>query len=181
MAQARMVRRRASTPTTGWTLVEMLVALSVFATLLALAVPAWQALNARQRQQSAASRIESHVAMARSTAISRNARVTMSPLQPGDWAGGWRLHVDDNTSGTWDDGEALLAHAEPLSGVAASAEGPLGRYLSFDASGAPVQMNGAFLAGTWVLCSARDQPAVRLVLSASGRVRREQEPLAVCP
>lgn len=180
MVQTRMGQRRASTSPTGWTLVEMLVALSVFATLLALAVPAWQALNARQRQQAAASRIESHVAMARSTAISRNARVTMSPLEPGDWAGGWRLHLDDNTSGSWDAGEALLAHAEPLSGVAASAEGPLGRYLSFDASGAPVQMNGAFLAGTWVLCSGRDQPAVRLVLSASGRVRRDEQ-IGACP
>lgn len=174
MVQTRMGQRRASTSPTGWTLVEMLVALSVFATLLGLAVPAWQALNARQRQQAAASRIESHVAMARSTAISRNARVTMSPLQPGNWAGGWRLHVDDNTSGTWDDGEALLVQAEPLPGVAARADGPLGRYLSFDASGAPVQVNGAFLAGTWVLCTQRDQPALQLVLSASGRLRRAQ-------
>lgn len=179
MSQQLKARRHAVRFCRGWTLVEALVALSIFGVLVAQAVPSMRQLMARQRQQVVASQLEAHLAMARSSALTRGERVTLSPIAE-SWSGGWRIHMDDNATGAWEEGELVLAHGAAAEGVSITANGPMRRYVSYDPNGLPIQANGAFMAGTWRVCAAGVQTAKRLVLSATGRVRREEGEDAAC-
>lgn len=179
MSQQGEARRLAARSCRGWTLVEALVGLSIFGVLITQAVPGMRQLVAKQRQNAVASQLEAHLAMARSSSLSRGARVTVSPLA-NSWSGGWRIHLDENANGAWDDGEEVIAQASVADGVSVSANGPMSRYISYAPNGQPVQANGAFMAGTWRICSAGVPTAKRLIMSATGRIRREEGGDTVC-
>lgn|SRR5574341_652414 len=174
--RARCVAAR---PCRGWTLVEALTALAILVIVVAQAVPSMRQLIARQRQQAASSQLQAHLALTRSAALAGGVRVTMSPLGD-DWNSGWRIYRDGNASGAWDEGEVVLAQQAAVREVKIAANGPLRRYVTYDPDGAPVQINGAFLAGTWRVCAPGASVADRLVLSASGRVRHEAEQGGEC-
>jgi type IV fimbrial biogenesis protein FimT len=71
----------------GFTLVEMVTALSVLGLLAMAAVPMFRELAASQRVQTAASDLQTSLLRARSEAIKQNTVVTMMPV--GTWKGGW--------------------------------------------------------------------------------------------
>lgn len=179
MSQQVGARHSAARSCRGWTLVEALVGLSIFGLLLAQAVPGMRHIVAKQRQEIVAAQLEAHLSMARSSALTRKQRITLSSVGP-DWSQGWRLHVDENANGAWDEGEGVLARGDAVDGIAITAKGPMGRYVSYDIDGLPVQASGAFMAGTWHVCAIGSSRAKRLVLSATGRVRREEGPDPTC-
>ena len=71
----------------GFTLIEMLVTLSVLTVLLLLAMPAFTELIASQRVQIAATDLFTSLLRTRSEAIKQNSDVTLSPA--GAWTDGW--------------------------------------------------------------------------------------------
>jgi len=73
----------------GFTLIEMLVAVSILALLTTIAVPNMRALIAGQAVKTAASDLYSALTRARSEAIKRNADATLAPA--GAWAAGWTV------------------------------------------------------------------------------------------
>ena len=77
---------------TGFTLVELLVTLAVFAILIALALPSMQQIVASQRVRSVASDIASDLVIARNEAVKRGDNVQLAPSTSG-WTGGWTLKV----------------------------------------------------------------------------------------
>ncbi len=79
----------------GFTLVELMVTLTVAAILLTIAIPPMQDLVATQRVRAAASELMSALSYARVDAISNGRRVAVAPLdQSSDvWGGGWRVVV----------------------------------------------------------------------------------------
>ena len=84
---ATAVRRRRSA---GFTLTELLIAISIAAILATVAVPAFSSLIASQRAKTAASELFASLQKTRSEAIMRNANVTVSPLA-GGWNTGWQI------------------------------------------------------------------------------------------
>lgn len=76
----------------GFTLVELLVTIAVFAIIATLAVPSMQQLMASQRVRSVASDIASDLVIARNEAVKRGDSVQLAPAASG-WAGGWTLKV----------------------------------------------------------------------------------------
>jgi type IV fimbrial biogenesis protein FimT len=74
----------------GFTLIEMLVVLTVVVLLTVAAAPSFSDIVARHRVKSAATDLYFALAKARSEAVKRNANVTVSP-QAGGWQSGWQI------------------------------------------------------------------------------------------
>ncbi len=79
----------------GFTLVEMLVVITIVLVLAALAGPAFRELIASQRVQAAAMDLFTGLVRARSEAIKKNADVTIASKSGStNWAGGWSVAAD---------------------------------------------------------------------------------------
>ena len=86
MRPANPKRRRAS----GFTVIEMLIALAVLGVVVSIGVPSFQNLVLSTRVKGGASDIYGALVLARSEALKRNANVTLTPVS-GDWANGWQI------------------------------------------------------------------------------------------
>lgn len=73
----------------GFTLIEMLVTLAIFAVLLMIAIPSMRPFLQSQSVKNASMDINSTVALARSEAIKRNATVDVTANSTTDWSQGW--------------------------------------------------------------------------------------------
>jgi type IV fimbrial biogenesis protein FimT len=84
----------------GFTLLEVMVATAVLALVVALGAPAFDGLMTRARTANAAHLVTASFAQARMEAIRRNRTVTVCPTRDGrtcrrdlDWSEGWLLFV----------------------------------------------------------------------------------------
>lgn len=82
----------ARTPQRGFTLVELVVSISVLAVLAAIATPSFQRMIEAQRLRTGAFALISDLTLARSEAVKRGESVELMPVG-GDWAGGWQVQV----------------------------------------------------------------------------------------
>jgi len=82
------MRRAAAT---GFTLIELMVAIAVGAVLASWALPNLNYLVARVKLKTAASDLHTSLTLARSEAIKRNAAVTVTPVSTSDWSQGWSV------------------------------------------------------------------------------------------
>ena len=81
----------------GFTLVELLVAMSILAILVAIALPSFRQITAAQRMRSASSDIVSDLVIARNEAVKRGQNVVLAPASAG-WSGGWTLAVSSDST-----------------------------------------------------------------------------------
>jgi type IV fimbrial biogenesis protein FimT len=82
--------------TAGFTLIEILVVLSIAVILVLIASPSFSYIIASRSAKSAASELFSSLQRARSEAITRNANVSLVPIS-GDWQNGWQVLSPTNT------------------------------------------------------------------------------------
>lgn len=106
---------RFTSRTHGFTLIEMVVAVSVVAILATLSVPMYTSTVAGNRTRSAAYSLVATLSYARSEAVKRNATVSVSPTGTG-WQDGWEVEAGGTTLST-DQPAQQLALAGPLAGV----------------------------------------------------------------
>ncbi len=97
-ARFRGVQRRRQG---AFTLVELVVTVSIIGVLAALATPAFRELIASQRVQTTASDIYTGLVRARSEALKQNVDVTISSASGNtDWSGGWKVAIGGTTFDT---------------------------------------------------------------------------------
>lgn len=116
----------------GFTLVELMVTLSVLVILTTIAVPSFQRAIANNRAAVGANELLAALQLARSEAVRRNSNASLCPSTNGtectggtDWSGGWILFHDVAGNGDWDTGvDELLRVGSSLS-PAVSIDGPL--------------------------------------------------------
>jgi type IV fimbrial biogenesis protein FimT len=77
----------------GFTLIELMVVVSLAAIMLSLAVPSLRDLIVGQRVKTAAFAFANAAMQARSEAIKRNQEVALVPLVAGNWGGGWTIQI----------------------------------------------------------------------------------------
>jgi type IV fimbrial biogenesis protein FimT len=97
----------------GFTLIELMVVLTVAAVLLAVGVPSYRDFSSNNRMLSSMNRLVGTIHYAKSQAVARSERVVICKgtsaacVTTGDWTQGWAVFADENADGTLDDGELL--------------------------------------------------------------------------
>ncbi len=144
----------------GFTLIELMVVVSLAALLLGLGVPSFTGFIATQRLKTAASDFSMSAIFARSEAIKRNADVTVTAVSggAGGWKDGWTV-ASGGTQLSVQSAYSGLTFSGPLSAItykntgrlsaavtSMTISGPDGsavRCVSFDLSGLPMSKLGA--------------------------------------
>ena len=107
----------------GFTLIELMFVLSVAAILLSVAIPALQMFTTNSKQTGAINEFVSSMHLARNTAITTNARVTMcassnaTSCEAVSWDSGWILFRDANSNQTIDGTETIIGTGSPDDGL----------------------------------------------------------------
>jgi type IV fimbrial biogenesis protein FimT len=132
--QGRLVRRLKQQPReAGFTMVELLVTIAIFALLAAMAVPTLRTVMANSRIRAAAQSLQNGLAMARNEAVRLNTQVEFVMT-----AGGWSIQRVDGLNG------GLLQQAsgkERASGITLAVTPSASDRVTFDAFGRRLAVN----------------------------------------
>ena len=116
----------------GFTMIEILVVITIIGVLLSLATPSMVKFIADWRVNSAINSLTRDFRMARAESIKRSrpviicrANAAFSACENGtEWKGGWLVFVDNNFGGTYTQNtDELLAKQRPLPGIGAFVSG----------------------------------------------------------
>ena len=158
----------------GFSLLELMVAVTILGVMLAIGVPAFGALIDSQRMDSAVNSLARGLNYARAEAVRRNRVVTVSPIDA-NWDAGWRIYLDRNNNGTYDDDEILLRKDVPPAVSSINVTSSFAQYIRYNAQGETILLNGGFQAGTFTFCPVKPSAAGRkVVINRVGRVRTER-------
>ncbi len=165
----------------GVTLIELMVALTIFALLLGIAVPSFRGFVAANRLSSTAQDFLASLQLARSEAMKRGAQISLSHSATpgsGNWGSGWTMFVDTNGNGALDVGEQVLRDGAALTApLTLLASANFGTFIAFNRDGRLTNAGG----GVFVLCQGTalledGQSRARAVLvNGAGRVRMARD------
>lgn len=113
-AQRRGGCAHTRTSCAGFTLVEMLVTMSVLVLLLSVVVPSFTGLVRQARASAALKRFSLDLEFARSEAHRQGLPVSLCSPESGDWARGWQVFVDTNGDCIVNNGERILRSQSAL-------------------------------------------------------------------
>ena len=167
----------------GFTLIELMVTLTMAAVLMLLAVPSMQKLLANQQLSGSASELMTTAMQARSAALKFNQRVIVQPTESdGDWTKGWRIYVDvdrDSSFGNSTDTLVVTMEAMPDGLVVAKVTGP-NNFFGYEGSGFLAPINGS-ANSTWKISSTKTDRVRCLIVERSGRARLQDPfPATTC-
>jgi type IV fimbrial biogenesis protein FimT len=107
-------------PSRGFTLLEIMLAITVFAVLLGLAVPSFRQFSQNNAVVAAHNDLVTSLQLARSEALRRNRPVSVCASTDGeacaadtDWDSGWIAFIDRGAAGEVDGTDEVLQRFEP--------------------------------------------------------------------
>ncbi len=152
----------------GFTLAETLMTLAVASITLSLAIPGLETLTRSNAQAVSVNQLVSSLHLARSEAVTRNARVTVCASRDaehcgGQWDDGWIAFLDDNADRQHDATESLLDRVPGLADMQLrSAE--FARSFSYGSNGRITGEELGDSTGEFSFCAAGADTASRVVI-----------------
>lgn len=169
----------------GFTLIELSVTTGILGILASIALGPFSGLIEQQRATAAIEALQSHMALARSAAISRNRSAILCPTRDGhsctndtDWSGGWLLYIDQNRNRQPDpEDEFLRSDLRTHDGALRIASSGGRRQLRYQSDGSSAGTNL-----TLSVCSRSGNLLGQVIVNNIGRPRsqRPRKPTA-CP
>ncbi len=161
----------------GFTLIEMMIAVGLTAILLSMAVPALDTFTSNARQTGAVNDFISSMHIARSTAVTTNARVTVCPSANGtscgggSWDQGWIVFGDPDSDQLVDAGETIVSTGAGIDRLEIqSAE--FANFVTYRPTGRVMNASVNGSAGEFTICDKRgDDHAKVMIIDLSGRPR----------
>ncbi|MBP6776910.1 MAG: GspH/FimT family pseudopilin [Piscinibacter sp.] len=173
-AAAQRARRAGpgARPAAGFTLVELMVTISLIVVVMALAAPSFTAFQRNAQLTSSANTLLSSLTAARAEAMKRGRNVTVAPTDGSNWNSGWIVFVDEDGSGAKASGEEVLAtEPAPESTITIETVPASTAYVMFNGSGYPRLANGAFQSSSIDFTHGLSSEQRRIVSSPAGRLR----------
>lgn len=177
----RREHRRQKAP--GFTLIEVVVTLSIAVILVSLAAPGFQQMIANNRAAALSNEIVRALNLARSEAVTRGVRVTVCKSDKVDtdtpecntsasWQNGWVIFTDLSGNGEVDTSDTVLRVGQPmiLNG-SIDAGSKIENYISFLPDGQP--RVGAMV-GNATLTICVDSVQRRIKINTMGRIKIEK-------
>jgi len=160
---------------TGFTLIELMFVLAVAAILMSVAVPALQMFSTNSKQTSAINDFVSSMHLARNTAITTNARVTMcassnaSSCESVTWDKGWILFRDANSNQTIDGTDAIIGTGSPGNGLNIAST-QYAEFMMYRPNGRVMNASVGTNTGEFTVCDDRGSGHSKVVIvNLSGR------------
>ena len=174
----------------GFTIIELMVAITVFAVMAVVAIPSFVGFVDRNRTVTSANSFLNALMIARSEAVKRNRLVTLcnsnaggtACIAGGQWESGWTVFVDTNNNNAIDGGEDVLLVEEGVPNGFSLREvgGTFGDFIDYTPTGETFPLTG----GTVVfnLCRADGDTAKsrRINIGTAGRPAVAKT-ASVCP
>ncbi len=171
----------------GFTLIELMTILAVAAVLFTVATPALQLFVNNSRQTSAVNDFVSSLHIARNTAITTNARVTMCASEGGldceavAWNDGWIVFTDQNSNRQVDAGESIVGTSTGNDDLAIQS-GQFPSFLMYRPSGRAMTVAVTGNVGQFTICDRRGvDHAKAVILDLSGRPRISKHSMTGTP
>jgi type IV fimbrial biogenesis protein FimT len=98
----------------GFTLIELMMTITIAIILLSLAVPSFKSFIDSQKLQTTALEFYSAVNMTRAEAIKRGAQVTIAANDGSSWTSGWTVFVDQNNNARPEPKETIVMTRDEL-------------------------------------------------------------------
>lgn len=162
--------------TRGFTIIELMITLSVMAVLAAIAIPSFERLILTNAADKYRDDLYSSLVLARSEALARGTSVTLCTStnisttmtcsgDSADWQSGWLMFEDRDNDSTLDAGEEVLSVYQNLAQRSAVLTFNNGDNITFN------RLGGAKDKGTFRLCRNDVGYETAIILQASGRAR----------
>lgn len=138
--------------TSGFTLLELMVAISVAAVLLTMGVPSFTSTIRQNCAVSGANALLGVLTLARSEALKRGGHVTVCKSGDGhacargssvSWTQGFLIFAETGAIGTLEAGEDVIAAQMPMNTCGSVSTNSYANYISFDENG-KANTNGSF-------------------------------------
>ncbi|MEO8001790.1 MAG: GspH/FimT family pseudopilin [Arenimonas sp.] len=168
---------------TGFTLMELLIAIAIVAIIFAIAIPSYAGAMARANMGAAESAIFNSVNNATNFSFIGGTRVVLCPSSDGnvclnsfDWSHGWLAFEDTNANREHDSNDRKLTRVEEMPPELHILTSEGRTRIAFQSGGGNFGSNAHFK-----LCDDRNpQRARSLFLSNNGRIRVAESPQTTC-
>ena len=163
----------------GFTIVELMVTISIAAILMAVAAPSYTTFIRNSQLSDAVGEFMSATNAARGNAIKQGIHTYLVPTTGTDWSTGWYVFADGNWDGVYtaSDPKDVLVMQSPTPNSILTVQTPIGNqstlangYLLFTGSGYPKQKNGGMATGKISIVNGSIRTTI-IYIDNTGRVR----------
>lgn len=165
----------------GFTMLELMIALSVAAILATIAAPSYQSMIVQSRLSTQSNEFLTALHYTRSEAIKRGIQVTMCKSSSGtgctsgsNWQDGWIVYSDRGVAGTMDGSDQILRVFPGLKGSTMDGGTRFANWIGYLSNGSSQGSGSSGLVGngTFTLCNSAQ--GRRITINSTGRPYTER-------